>query len=83
MANWKAIAIFLLIVLILETSLIGYAYYEGGKERDLQQKEINREIKCANEVCFYANSSGYKYYANEHLCQCYDNGEVIIQEVLE
>jgi len=72
--EWKIIGIVLLIVVIIETSLIGYFMYAGTKM-------IENEERCSYEICDIKEAMSYTY--QNGVCYCLDeNGEIVKQKRL-
>lgn len=69
MNGWKVAAIILAIIVILETSLIGFAY-------SLATDEEEKDTQCAVNVCSTPDDlyDGYNYELD--YCYCFKNGEV-------
>jgi regulatory protein YycI of two-component signal transduction system YycFG len=75
--TWKTIAVIFIILFILETLFLIYAY-------NLGTKTTNNEFKCSNEVCYNKNALSFDYDSNTNTCSCYDdNFDIFYQEILE
>ena len=71
MANgWKIFAIILLILLILETSIIGFLFYIGSNE-------IKKETTCSNLICAGDKYDAYFYDSYLSTCYCYKDDELV------
>jgi hypothetical protein len=64
MNGWKVFAIILLIIVILETFLIGY-FFKVGMEA------IEQETECSINICSEYDAFAYDEY--EEVCYCYLN----------
>ncbi len=78
---WKVASIILFVILILETSFIVLVFYWGYQEIEIEEKNIILENKCAINVC--ADYDAYWYDTETHLCDCYKDGEIVYEEVIE
>lgn len=74
--TWKIIAIIFMILFILETLFLFYAFNLGV------EIETN-DLKCSDEICYNLDATSYLYEDTYSLCQCYKNGEIIYQEVIK
>ncbi len=75
MANrWKIATIIFVIILILETLLIVWAYYNG-------RASIKNEEDCMLITC--KNYSAYNYDLYFDICYCFENNEVVYTEKYE
>lgn len=72
---WKIVAIVLLLIVIIETAFIGYAYKTN-------MDYINNEGKCSNEICFNLNSDSFIYDDSIKTCSCFTGGKEIYREIL-
>jgi len=72
MNGWKTFAIILLIILILESSFLGYALYLG-------QKAVRQESQCSVNICGqgYQNGTYDSYHFEDDVCTCFKDGRVI------
>ena len=76
MVNWKLIAIIFIILFVVETGFIFWAYNKGtSMERD--------KIKCSNEICAEYNSDAFVYDDYMGVCSCYKDNEIIKQVVFK
>lgn len=75
--NWKALALTLLVIVIIETAFLFFIW-------NLGTEIIEQEDQCALEICdLYGDSKGYDaYYISEDICYCYVDGEVSHQEYI-
>lgn len=71
MTNWKAIAIVFIIIVILETLILGWVYNEGTKI-------IDNENLCSVD-CFNEGGDAYSFDIYSNFCQCFKNKEEIKQ----
>jgi len=72
--NWKALAIVLLILLILETGFVIWAY-------NLGTEAINNEAECSINICYEYDA--YHYDDIEKVCYCYEGDEIAYQEFIK
>lgn len=73
--NWKILAIVLLIVVIVETSLIGWFWLLGAHY-------LEKESECSINVCGDKMYESYYYDDYEGICYCFADGEVAYQEYI-
>lgn len=66
--KWKTIAIIFIIITILETSILYWAWDTGT---DI----IENENECMYNICSEAET--YIYYEYEQVCECYIDNEII------
>lgn len=71
--GWKTVAIIFIILFIIETIFLIYAYNIGTRT-------IKNEQKCAYNVC--ADYSSYFYSNYDQMCYCYEEHEIVYQEYL-
>lgn len=74
--NWKIIAWIFIIIFILETCLIVWAYNKGTSMED-------NKSKCSNEICFNVDADAFIYDDYSSTCECYRNNEIIKREILK
>jgi len=72
--GWKIIAIIFIILFILETMFLIWAFNLG------EQAEVN-ESKCVYSICDGFKSYQYDQYSN--MCYCFVNGEVIKEKYVD
>ena len=72
--KWKVTAIIFLILFLVETLFIYWAYSEGNKE-------INYKIKCSNEICFNQKLEAFTVEGN--VCNCWQGNEIIYREIMK
>jgi len=73
MNGWRVFAIALLIITILETLFICWAFVVGTNT-------IEKENTCSYNIC--ENYGSYVYDDYTGLCYCYENGEVALSKYL-
>lgn len=74
--KWKTVAIVFIVLFALETSFIVWAFNLGVESE-------NKELECANEICFNKNSSSYMFDSYTDTCQCFDNSKLTYQEIMK
>jgi len=76
MVNWKAIAIIFIVLFVVETGIIFWAYNKGvGMSKN--------KIICSNEICTEVDADSFIYDDYMNVCSCYKNNEVIKTKVLK
>jgi|TARA_Y100000310_G_scaffold159030_1_gene158460 hypothetical protein len=73
MNGWKVLAIILIVVVVLETGLIVWAYNWGTEAAE-------NESACSINVCM--NYDAYIYDDYEKICYCYEGNEIVHQEFI-
>ena len=78
--GWKVTAIIFIILFILETSLLVWAWNSGSQS-------IQNENECVYDVCELGNAvpnyDTYSYDDYTGMCSCYLNHEVVKTKILE
>jgi len=74
MNGWKVTAIIFIILFVLETAFIFWAW-------DLGATAIENENKCLANIC--ADYSSYYYDGSNKMCYCYEGGDIKYQEFME
>ena len=69
---WRAWAIVFLILFVLETAFIAWAWTTATED-------IAKENECSINVCAEYSS----YYYESGMCYCYDNGEIVKEEYVK
>ena len=72
--NWKAIAIFFIILFTVETLTFGYLLYVGTNI-------VNDRYNCQS-ICANKDSDSFTYEEPTKFCECYKDNEVFYDEVL-
>jgi len=67
--GWKIAAVIFIVLFVLETLFLAWAF-------SVSRDEIEKERKCAYDVCQEYNT--YSYDSDTNLCECWD--ESIISE---
>ncbi len=63
--GWRTLAIILLVIVVLETLVIGWAWNIGTTE-------IKNQNECSLNICAEADA----YYYGDGVCECYSAGEI-------
>ena len=71
--GWKVTAIILIVIVLLETSFIVYAYNIGTKE-------IDGRLKCSNVICYNMGSESFTY--EQGICNCWKGDKIIYKEII-
>ncbi len=72
--GWKVTAIVFIILLILETLFLIYAY-------NLGTEDVEKENECIINVC--SEYDAYYYDGLTNICECYIDNELVKQEYLK
>jgi len=72
--GWKVTAIIFIVLFILESLLIGWAYNYGTES-------IENETECSYNICDGYDSYYFDDY--ENVCYCYIDGEIEHQEYIK
>lgn len=72
--KWKTIALIFMVLFVLETIAVSSVFYLGIKEYD-------KKYTC-NNICMTKDSDSFLYDDVNKICKCWQNDEVIYQEVM-
>ena len=81
--GWKALAILLFIVVIIESLIIGWIFKVGFEVIEEEENAIIRENKCIIDVCSSTIYDAYNFDDETRICECYTNGVVKKQQIVE
>jgi len=71
--GWKVTAIIFIILCVLESAFILWAWNMGSKS-------IENEYECGINIC--SDAEAYQYDDYEGICYCYVDGEIVSQEYM-
>ena len=74
MANkWKVIAIIFIVLFILETIFLIWAWNYGTET-------IENEYECSVDIC--QDAEAFIYYEYEEVCDCYIDNEIVLTKYM-
>lgn len=74
--GWKVTAIIFILLFVVETLFLCYAFNLGTSVE-------NNRVKCSNDICFNLKASSFTFDEYSNTCICRDeNNKIIYQEVM-
>lgn len=73
--SWKVIGIIFIILFVLETLFVIWAWNVGGTM-------IEQENECSINLCAGEEYDAYYYDSAERMCYCFVDGEVALQQYI-
>lgn len=78
--GWKILGVILIVVVIIETIILGAFIYLGAWALEEAEKEIARENTCSINIC--KGYGSYWYDLESQICECYEDGVLAYEEFI-